>query len=123
MCFLFHILPLAVCHDQNQNSAGESSHKNSFCIASLKKYAYKDYLANLLETALLCQIFVFLITDFKLWLLAYFLISFNWADFQQDWTTLILEFLVNCKIKKHKRGTLIKCLISMLSNLAENLHR
>ena len=40
MCFLFHILPLAVCHDQNQNSAGESSHKSIFCIASLKKYAY-----------------------------------------------------------------------------------
>ena len=36
MCFLFHILPLAVCHDQNQSSAGESSHKNIFCIASLK---------------------------------------------------------------------------------------
>ena len=38
MCFLFHILPLAVCHDQNQNSAGESSHKSIFCIAALKKY-------------------------------------------------------------------------------------
>ena len=28
---------------------------------------------------------------FKFWLLAYVLISFNCAKFQQDWTTLILD--------------------------------
>ena len=30
------------------------------------------------------------------------------------------EFLVNCKIKKHQRGAIIKYLISMLSNLANS---
>ena len=37
------------------------------------------------------KIFVSWVRDFKLWLLAYFLISFNCAKFQQDWTTLTLE--------------------------------
>ena len=57
------------------------------------EYGWKGYLPNLLETALLCQIFVFWVTDFKLWLLAYIFISFNCAKFQQDWTTLILDIL------------------------------
>ena len=55
----------------------------------------KGYLPNLLESALLHQIFVFWIRDFKQWLLAYFLISFNCAKFQQDWTTFILDILYN----------------------------
>ena len=33
-----------------------------------------------------------------------------------------LNFWQIKKIKKHQRGTLIKCIISMLSNLAETLH-
>ena len=89
----------------------------------------KGYLPNLLETALLHQIFVFWFRDFKLWLLAYFFISFNRAKFQQDWTTLILDILKGPLMffdfaiyQKFKGGTLIKCLISMLSNLAETLH-
>ena len=55
--------------------------------------ASKGYLPNLLETALLCQIFVFWVRDLTLWLLAYFLTSFNCANFEQDWTTLILDIL------------------------------
>ena len=43
--------------------------------------------------SLLCQIFVFWIRDFKLWLLAYFFILIKCAKFQQDWTTLILDIL------------------------------
>ena len=54
---------------------------------------WKGYLPNLLEIWLLHQIFVFWVRDFKLRLLAYFLISFNCAKFQQDWTTLILDIL------------------------------
>ena len=54
---------------------------------------WKEYFPNLLETALLCQSFVYWIRDFKYWLLAYFLIFFNCAKFQQDWTTLILDIL------------------------------
>ena len=41
----------------------------------------KGYLPNLLERWRLCQIFVFRVRDFKLWLLAYFFL-FNWAKFQ-----------------------------------------
>ena len=90
----------------------------------------KGYLPNLLETTLLHQIFVSWVRDFKFWLLAHFLIFFNYAKFQKEWTTFILdiiqgspfEFLVDYKNKKHQRGTLIKCLISRLSNLAETLH-
>ena len=49
----------------------------------------KGYLSNLL----LCQIFVFWVRDFKLWLLAYFFILTKCAKFQQDWTKLILDIL------------------------------
>ena len=35
---------------------------------------------------------------------------------------LPFEFLVDYKLEKHQRGTLIKLLISSLSNLAESLH-
>ena len=42
----------------------------------------REYFPNLLESALLCQIFVFGVRDFKFWLLAYSLISFNCAKFQ-----------------------------------------
>ena len=37
---------------------------------------WKEYFPNLLETALLCQIFVYWDRDFKFWLLAYYFISF-----------------------------------------------
>ena len=36
---------------------------------------------------------------------------------------MVSEFFVDYKIKNIKGGNLIKCLISMLSNLAETLHR
>ena len=35
----------------------------------------------------------FWVRDFKFWLLAYFLIFFNYAKFQKDWTNLILDIL------------------------------
>ena len=54
---------------------------------------WKEYFPNLLETALLCKIFVFWVRDFKFWLLAYFLIFFDYAKFQKDWTTFILDIL------------------------------
>ena len=54
---------------------------------------WKGYLPNLLESALLCQIFVFWVRDFKFWLHAYFLIFFNCAKFQKDWTNLIIDIL------------------------------
>ena len=53
----------------------------------------KEYLPNLLESALLCQIFVFWVRDFKFWLHAYFLIFFNCAKFQKHWTTFILDII------------------------------
>ena len=53
----------------------------------------KEYFPNLLEITLLCQIFVFWVRDFKFWLLAYFLIFFDYAKFQKDWTTFILDIL------------------------------
>ena len=53
----------------------------------------KGCLPNLLETALLCQIFVFWVRDFKFGLLAYFLNLFDCAKFQKDWTTFILDIL------------------------------
>ena len=37
--------------------------------------------------------FVFRVRDFKFWLLAYFLIFFNYAKFQKAWTNLILDIL------------------------------
>jgi hypothetical protein len=70
------------------------------------------------------QIFVFGVRDLKFWLLAYFLILLGCAKFQQDWTTLILDILFFYFLiyQKFKGGTIVKCLISMLSNLAETLH-
>ena len=60
-----------------------------FCNKKLEK----EYFPNLLEITLLCQIFVFWVRDFKLWLLAYFLISFDYAKFQKHWATFILDIL------------------------------
>ena len=40
-------------------------------------FTKKEHFPNLLESALLHQIFVFWVRDFKQWLLAYFLISFK----------------------------------------------
>ena len=82
---------------------------------------------NLLETVLLPRFFVFWVGDFKLWLLAYFLISFNCKvserldslDFVRVTPLMFFDFVI---YQKFKGGTLIKCLISMLFNLAENLH-
>ena len=59
-----------------------------FCFDS-----WKEYFPKLLESTLLCQIFVFWVRDFKFGLLAYFLISFDCAKFQKDWTTFILDIL------------------------------
>ena len=50
-----------------------------------------EYLSNVLESALLPWFFVYWVRDFKFWLLAYFLILLNFANFQQDRTTLILD--------------------------------
>ena len=44
----------------------------------------KGYLPNVLERWRLCQSFVFWVKDFKLKLLAYFLILFNCAKLQKD---------------------------------------
>ena len=69
---------------------------------------------------------VFWVNDFKLWLHVFFFISFNFAKFHQDWTTLILcifhMFFDFAIYQKFKGGTLIKCLISMFFNLTETLH-
>ena len=54
---------------------------------------WKGYLPNLLETTLLHQISVCWVRDFKLRLLAYFLIFFNCTKFQQVWRILILDIL------------------------------
>ena len=75
-----------------------------------------------------CPDFLFLELDFKFWLLANFLISFNCAKFQQHWKALILDILYVLMFfdfvisQKFIGGTLMKCLISMLSNLVETLH-
>ena len=71
----------------NYNPDPQSSETDS------ENYIFKELSSKTSETALLHQIFVFKVRDFKLWLLAYFLISFNCAKFQQDWTTLILDIL------------------------------
>ena len=46
---------------------------------------------GMMETVRLHQFFVFRVRDFRFWLLAYVLISFNCAKFQQTCTTLILD--------------------------------
>ena len=60
-----------------------------------------------------------------------FFILLNCAKFEEDWTTFILhilqgspfEFWVNYKSKKtSKGGTLVKCVMQMLSNLSQTLH-
>ena len=53
----------------------------------------KECFPNILETWLLCLIFVFWVRDFKFWLLAYLLIFFDYAKFQKDWTTFLLDIL------------------------------
>ena len=58
-----------------------------------RRYVWKGYLPNLLESTLCHQIFVFWVRDLKFWLLAYFFILLSCAKFQQDWTTLILDIL------------------------------
>ena len=41
-----------------------------------------------------CAKFLFFcVRDFKFWLLAYFLIFFNCAKFQKDWTTFVIDIL------------------------------
>jgi hypothetical protein len=54
------------------------------------------------------RFFVFKVRNFKYWLFAYFLISFNCAKFQENWTTFYkgppFEFFVDYKIKKHQRA-------------------
>ena len=60
-----------------------------FCLLNL----WKEYLPNILESALLPRFFVYWVRDFKFCLHAYFLILLNCAKFQQDWTTLILDIL------------------------------
>ena len=45
-----------------------------------------------------------------------------WATKNQGFSLRVSEFWVHYKIKNMKGGTLIKCLISSLSNLAETLH-
>ena len=51
-------------------------------IKDFRVVGLKEYFPNPLESALLPQFFVFRVRDFKFWLLAYFLISSNWAKFQ-----------------------------------------
>ena len=92
-------VPLPFIAYSNWHGFLRSPRKISMCVSLAPRIHFfhkgerKGYLTNLLETALLPQFFVFWVRDFKLWLLAYFLISFNCAKFQQDWTTLILHIL------------------------------
>ena len=46
------------------------------------KFSRKEYFPNLMESAMFPGFCVFKLRDFKFWLLAYFLISFNRAKFQ-----------------------------------------
>ena len=62
-------------------------------ITVMSVWLWKEYFPTLLESALLHQIFVFWVRDFKLWLLAYFSLLLTCAKFQQDWTTFILDIL------------------------------
>ena len=55
---------------------------------SINQSKWKEYFPNVLETALLCQIFVYWIRDFKFWLLAYFffcLIVQSFSKIRQRW--------------------------------------
>ena len=87
------------CH--NSMASTSSAGKKKWKI--LKKGL--SFNSNLLERWRLCQIFVFWVRDFKLWLLAFFLFPLTVQSFS-----------------KIGKGTLIKCLISIFSNLAETLH-
>ena len=62
---------------------------------------WKEYFPNLLETALLHQIFVYWVRGFKLWLLAFFLFPLSLQSFIR---VPPFEILVDYKIKKHQRG-------------------
>ena len=94
-------------------------------------FTRKGYFPNLLEITLLHQIFVYWVRDFKLWLLAYFF-NFLWLckvserldNIYIRHFTMVppLNFWWITKRKNIKGGTIVKCLISMLSNLSETLH-
>ena len=105
---------------------------NSTLVSSVKmEYGWKEYLPNLLETALLPRFFVYWARYFKFWLLAYFLILLNCAKFEEDWTTFILDILQGshlwcfcfCNLPKIQRGDPCKmCNINVVqssSNLAQ----
>ena len=94
-------------------------------VLETKTYFWKEYLSNLLERWLLCQIVVFWVRKVKFWLLAFFFkFSLTVQSFRKIGQHLYWTFYkgphfdVSCFCNLPK----IKCLISMLSNLAETLH-
>ena len=88
----------------------------------------KEYFPNLLLNLFWGQIFVFQVWDHKFWLFAYFLILLSCAarldniDIRNFIRAPLWIFGRLKRSKNIKGGTLIKCLISMLSNLCETLH-
>ena len=88
----------------------------------------KEYFPNLLVNLFWGQIFVFQVWDHKFWLFAYFLILLSCAarldniDIRNFIRAPLWIFGRLKRSKNIKGGTLIKCLISMLSNLRETLH-
>ena len=79
---LLHFLCFSESPDFKTFQSFSWKFKNVF--NSIVCFSWKEYFPNLLETALLCQFFVYWVSDFKYWQLAYFLIFFNRAKFQQD---------------------------------------
>ena len=80
--------------------------------------SWKEYFPNLLETVLCHQIFVFWVRGLKFWLLAYFFIFLNYAKFQLDWTSLILDIYKGPHFKfwlDWKKKTKILCPLFCLS--------
>ena len=75
-------------------------------------FKWKEYFPNLLETALLCQIFVFWVRDFKFWLRAYF---FDFSKLGKVWAKLN-----KLDIRHFIRVPLL--MFSFLSNLSETLY-
>ena len=65
----------------------------SRCVRMVYKHSWLRHSSCCRKVPLLCQMFVFWVRDFKFWLLVYFLIFFNCAKFQKDWTTFILDIL------------------------------
>ena len=104
--------------------------KQTLCLSSLDFWhslVWKGYLSNVLEITLLPQFFVFWDRDIKFWLLVFFFFLLNCAKFEKDWTTFILHILlwIFGKLQKQKNmkgGTLVKCVMYMLSNLSQTLH-